>query len=687
MGQSIPREIKEFCFTRPISKWKVSSTCARAVPADGGKEACFSETLWKEVLDSGNRCVLLHGWDRFSSFPLLEGGKKETAKRFRVERVEIKPEVGKAWHLGPNELLRVSLVWFEIVRERLGRMIPRGAAGGLFRLLILGETDPDSETGIFRLTGFVHVLNATGLHLYALFTAIEALLLGSIRLGVSVPTRGRSISRGVSLLFCVFAWGCTGFRFGMVRPFLIVCLRKILNPKSARWRLIAPLFLALALDLGWAWIRGETLLSGPQTEGRILYALSVGGGLLGMGLAAQGNVQGVWRTHAGMALGSWWFAALWEVSHTGLLSPWTPVLSLLSIPFLVGVLYPLLFGALVLGLSGETDFAVKGITFLADWVEGFLSGAVRILEMVGGLVWIPGSALWAGIALALLSFVFHRRRLITFPVCIIGALLLRLCVALPAVAEPQKEATQVEQLDIGQGDAALIRWGRGEAGLIDAGSERAIARESWLRAFSKRGILRLRFIALTHLDEDHLGGLLRLATLIRIDAVITSSLEWETSRGNALRTWLLAKGIRAFSWEESDFPFRFLSPLPLSDARAKGNARMSAVAIPILGSALYVNAGDAEGAAEVRAMKWFQALSREGKRDMILKASHHGSRFSSTEEALSGIHAREIWVSAGVGNLYGHPTEEALHRLADHGGVIRRTDQEGTLGVPDELKR
>ena len=64
----------------------------------------------------------------------------------------------------------------------------------------------------------------------------------------------------------------------------------------------------------------------------------------------------------------------------------------------------------------------------------------------------------------------------------------------------------------------------------------------------------------------------------------------------------------------------------------------------------------------------------------LLVAGHHGSRYSTGETLLDATGAQRAIVSCGY-NAYGHPTEETLERLQNHGIEIYRTDQLGSVTV------
>ena len=64
----------------------------------------------------------------------------------------------------------------------------------------------------------------------------------------------------------------------------------------------------------------------------------------------------------------------------------------------------------------------------------------------------------------------------------------------------------------------------------------------------------------------------------------------------------------------------------------------------------------------------------------LLVAGHHGSRYSTGDTLLDATGAQRAIVSCGY-NAYGHPTEETLERLKNHGIEIYRTDQLGSVTV------
>ena len=85
--------------------------------------------------------------------------------------------------------------------------------------------------------------------------------------------------------------------------------------------------------------------------------------------------------------------------------------------------------------------------------------------------------------------------------------------------------------------------------------------------------------------------------------------------------------------------------------------------------------GDIGADAEAALLASGAPLSAE-----VLKVAHHGSAGSSTAPFLAAVRPRVALIGVGRDNRYGHPTQEALERLAAAGGVIvRRTDRDGAV--------
>ena len=578
----------------------------------------------------------------------------------------------------------------ELLREFVSMRLSYSDEGGLLRKLLLNE-EPQSSAeaeawGLLRLLGFVHVFSAAGIHLYVLAKWVRALFFWSgrfLRLGPAGMLRLQLISDFASFGVGLFSWTMCGMRPGMLRPWALVGLRQLAQFSGWRWRAWTPLLLALGLDMIWGF--GVSCFSGAAwAPGRLHYALAVGGGLAAQEVFKQSKESPWWVEHLALAVGSWGFIALADLFSGGVMSVGTPIVSLISLPIITGLVFPLAWvGVLFGGVEISSRLAVFTLHALSRFPDPLWVSAPGTLSVAICLA-VP-------VALFFSFRSFRPLRPFRCEKCLLFLPLLLLIAGLifgsTTSVHKSHLAVRVEQLDVGQGDAALIHLENGEAGLIDSGSEKTLFAADWIRLLAERNLTRLRFVALSHLDEDHAGGLKKLADLIPIECVSTSREELETERGAKLEAFLKERKIRIVTWEEDCFPFEALGPTRVKARRgraATGNDRMSAFLIPVGKDAVYINTGDATSDQETAWIPWFQAhlraIDADGvRRRRILKVSHHGSRTSSAREWLAALHPTEVWISSGIGNRYGHPTAETLSRLEKLGVRIRRTDESGFL--------
>ena len=63
----------------------------------------------------------------------------------------------------------------------------------------------------------------------------------------------------------------------------------------------------------------------------------------------------------------------------------------------------------------------------------------------------------------------------------------------------------------------------------------------------------------------------------------------------------------------------------------------------------------------------------------ILKVGHHGSSYSTSQAFLSGVQATYAVICAGLGNQFGHPTQQTLDRLSSNNIATYGTYKDGTI--------
>ena len=216
----------------------------------------------------------------------------------------------------------------------------------------------------------------------------------------------------------------------------------------------------------------------------------------------------------------------------------TPLLSLITIPLITLIVYPaLILFSLSLAFSLNNEAFVQVLKMLFSILEKFMTVVFKFSLHTGNLWIVAPPTVLLMIVLVTFIFLLSGRLRITF-LAAAGSLILAFRLIMqPTPISGTLAADDVTQLDVGQGDSALILDRKSKnAGLIDTGSIHALSDSAWIRVFANRGINHVQWIGLTHLDEDHSGGALRLARLIPIDCVATSDAELETDRGKKYET-------------------------------------------------------------------------------------------------------------------------------------------------------
>lgn len=249
-----------------------------------------------------------------------------------------------------------------------------------------------------------------------------------------------------------------------------------------------------------------------------------------------------------------------------------------------------------------------------------------------------------------------------------------------------KSGTEVTVLDVGQGDGIHIRGPEGENLFIDGGSSDVSSVgtyriEPYLLSCA---VEELDYVFLTHGDEDHINGMTELLEGqelgVRIRNLVLPPEEYldeklagigRTAARNGTRVVTIQAG-QSLRNGDTDLEITCLGPECGTDM-GPGNGA-SLVLGARYGAFGMLLTGDVELEGE-------QNLVNSGRlgRYPVLKAAHHGSRNSGTEEFLQIVKPAVAVISAGKDNRYGHPHEETLERLTDAGCMICSTQECGAV--------
>jgi competence protein ComEC len=278
-----------------------------------------------------------------------------------------------------------------------------------------------------------------------------------------------------------------------------------------------------------------------------------------------------------------------------------------------------------------------------------------------------------------------RRRAIT------ASLALAIVIALAwRGAREGEKGLEAAFLDVGQGEAALVRFPGGERFLIDTGPSWEggdAGRRVVVPALRKMGVTSIDVLAISHFHPDHCGGLVSVLQEMRVGELWTSPFREEDIPGelsDAIRRWqegggrlrLLARGD---SWEGGESArIDVLSP-PGRDEGRRGRGHSvndnSLVLLLRWKEAALLLTGDA-GAEPMREVA--RTLPVSGA-NTLLKVPHHGGRQGGTEEIVLACAPGFAVISVGR-NSYGHPAPETVASLQSTAKVLR-TDREGAIFV------
>ncbi len=593
--------------------------------------------------------------------------------------------------LGPLQRIRAAGI------QRVESRLPADVSPTAIAILLAerGRLDP-ATSRTFANAGLAHLLAISGLHVGILAAAALAAT-GMVAVGAV-----RHLAAALLVLSYVLVIGAPP---AAVRAALIFCGYAASRARGSPARITDLLALAATL----------AILADPLTllePGFQLSFAGFSGLLLGSRVArrldrSSGASPSVARRRTrrivrslgrgiGASAGAFALTAPIAAWHFQRAAPVSVVSSLIGSPVVALTLLALAGVLLLPGPAADTLAAAATILIrgLQALVEAF--SALPLGHMLVGR---PGPVEWLIVAsgvTAVLLFAAGRSAWRAAPYVGLAACL--------AAAAPAFRAwrgagrTLLCTLDVGQGDAAVLRTRRGHWLAIDAGPHFG-ATDAGVRVvlpfLLSNGARSLELFVLTHPDLDHLGGAAAVLERLQVRRVLDAALPVPAERYEEYLSdvaaegagWLVGRPGARLAIDEIELLVLGPVRLPSGDsagARERGrpmsaNEASLSLRIEVDGRFSYVNAGDAPAAEERRMLASWPA---DTLRADVFKVSHHGSKTSSDVGWLEALAPELAIISAGAANRYGHPHPVALARLDSAGvGAVWRTDLDGTACV------
>ncbi len=254
--------------------------------------------------------------------------------------------------------------------------------------------------------------------------------------------------------------------------------------------------------------------------------------------------------------------------------------------------------------------------------------------------------------------------------------------------------------DVGQGDAAFVRFPDGRDMLVDGGPNAKVL--GCLGRHMPFWDRHINIVLLTHPQKDHMQGLNPVLERYDVEYFVRSDVANTTEGYQALVDTLARRKIKetfvttgetiavgattiSVLWPSQDQIAKMRSSSDLGSlgsvgdvlgARSPDNLNDGSIVFWLrYGSFDALFTGDADTRAEIG---WSSSLALHGLE--VLKYPHHGSRTGMSEEFLTRLAPRFAVISVGK-NSYGHPNEATLATLAKQAVQVKRTDKDGDIHI------
>ena len=244
-------------------------------------------------------------------------------------------------------------------------------------------------------------------------------------------------------------------------------------------------------------------------------------------------------------------------------------------------------------------------------------------------------------------------------------------------------ATSVTMIDVGQGDAFLIK-SKGSTMLIDTGNQP----KKLYSGLARHGVRNLDAVLISHADDDHCGCLSDLRGVVGVDRVY------------------VARGMDDVGTSKSHGLIEDAESVAGSDdveeLSAGDSLSVGAVSFTVLSPSMLEDEGQNEdslclmGESDLNGdgtCEWRMLFAGDAESDVldelahkkalddidILKVSHHGSKASLDEGLIKAMSPEVALISVGERNRYGHPAPRTLELLESCDAKVFRSDMQGDV--------
>jgi competence protein ComEC len=233
----------------------------------------------------------------------------------------------------------------------------------------------------------------------------------------------------------------------------------------------------------------------------------------------------------------------------------------------------------------------------------------------------------------------------------------------------------VHFIDVGQGDSILVD-SSGLDVLIDGGPN--TAGSTVVSYLNEMNITHLGLVVATHMDSDHIGGLISvLSSNVQIDKILINNQSSTSQTYNQFMA--LSQNHTVIAAQRGQVyiltPTVNLTVFNPTQPRTFSEQNENSVVLKLqAGQTSFLLEGDAGFDAE-------QTMINAGLnlRCNVLKVGHHGSATATGESFLNAVTPTYAVISCALVNSFGHPAPSTIQRLTNHNIITYGTYTNGTI--------
>ncbi len=244
----------------------------------------------------------------------------------------------------------------------------------------------------------------------------------------------------------------------------------------------------------------------------------------------------------------------------------------------------------------------------------------------------------------------------------------------------ESKEIQVTMLDIGQGDAFLIRVNENNI-ILDTGEKKYY--EHLKKQLEHFDIKNIDMLIISHMDTDHMGSAQLLLQEFGPAKVIMPATPGNSTEYTKLMNYIDREKIDtvyAQTGDEYDIGTRCKITVLGADMGEGTNDSSIVMKLEYYDNS-FLFTGDASASVLNRIMEEGKDIQAD-----VLKVSHHGSDSSNPLLFLKKTGSQYSLISVGKDNGYGHPTSNVIRRLELLHSTVLRTDQNGTVTIKGDGK-